>query len=294
MKLGIEDYLRSKGVHTVDSDHHHVRSGWIGTDCPRCSPGSGKYRLGFEVGTGRVNCWNCGIIRGPDALVSLCRIRLGEAISVWEDLEFRKGKRTEGPVPGGLKIPDRVEPLGPAHRAYLAKRGFDPDDLARLWGLRGIGLAPKLAWRVFVPIHDQYGHEVSWTTRAIGEQRMRFVSASPEEEAQSAKGLLYGAHLARQRVVVVEGPADTWAIGPGAVGVLGLATTPKQIDLISRFPFRAICYDNSTDAQARAKRLCRDLAGFPGQTVNVRLATGEDPAEADPDELADLRRTFLG
>ena len=56
---------------------------------------------------------------------------------------------------------------------------------------------------------------------------------------------------------------------------------------------RVVCYDNSPDAQRRANELCEVLSVFPGETINVQLDTGDDPASADRAEIELLRRTYL-
>lgn len=86
---------------------------------------------------------------------------------------------------------------------------------------------------------------------------------------------------------------DAWAIGPGAGATLGIAYTSQQMSLLSKYPRRVVCFDSSKDAQKRAQVLCRQMAPFPGTTKNVRLSTGDDPAEAEEEELEELRKTFL-
>ena len=88
--------------------------------------------------------------------------------------------------------------------------------------LQGIGLHPRLPWRLFIPIHS-HGRPISWTTRSIGtKDKKKYITASPAEEAAPHKQTLYGLDYCRHTVIVVEGPLDAWNIGPGAAATYGL------------------------------------------------------------------------
>lgn len=174
------------------------------------------------------------------------------------------------------------------HKRYLAGRGFDPDLLEKLWRLEGIGISSRLGWRIYIPIiyRDQ---RVSWTTRAIGDQvAQRYISASAEEEAINHKELVYGLDYCHHSVVIVEGPADAWAVGPGAGALFGTTFSTAQVAKLARVPYRFVCFDSSTEAQKRAQDLCGQLCAFEGQTVNVQL-NAKDPGSADKSELSKLR-----
>lgn len=290
--MSIRDLLQSYGVPTADSSHHHVRHGWVGVDCPHCSPGWGKFRMGFELATGRCNCWVCGRCDAAQSLATLCRIPLADAIRVCRT----RGTFAAAELPhtGVLKLP-KSAPMTSRHRQYLINRGFEPDVVETLWGVTGIGMeTPRLRWRLLIPIHDPFGRVVSWTTRAIAKTSgLRYISASPDEESLPHKSLIYGAHLARHAVVVTEGPIDAWAIGPGAVGVFGVGYSAEQVAALARFPIRAVCFDADDAGRRRADKLCHELAQMPGITENIILETGHDAATADYDELIAIRERFL-
>jgi len=170
---------------------------------------------------------------------------------------------------------------------------MNPDEIERLWGVQGIGLASELSWRLWIPIYHQ-GEVVSWTTRAIGNTDARYITASPEQESKSIKSVLYGGDMVRYASIICEGPIDAWAIGPGAVAVCGLSYTKAQLLETSKFPVRVICFDSESIAQKRANRLAKQLQVFPGETHVVVLESGDDPAEADRSEILELRERFLG
>ena len=275
--------------HREAGQHHHASTGWLQIDCPYCSPNSQRYRMGYNLNRGNLNCWTCGshplaatlvLITGQPWLV--IKGLLGSLESEFAAPQKQWGK---------LKLPSHVSNLHPAHVAYLKGRGFDPEKLQKLWKIQGISIAPKLSWRIFIPI-IYGGNTVSWTTRAIGSTGQRYIAARPEEEAINAKALLYGMDLVRHAIVVCEGPTDCWRIGPGAVATLGVNYTRAQVKLISEIPTRIVCFDSESEAQRRANKLCNDLESFPGETYKVTLS-GKDAGEASQEEIAELRKEFL-
>lgn len=165
--------------------------------------------------------------------------------------------------------------------------------MKRLWCLQGIGIAARLSWRIYIPIHYQ-GEVVSWTTRAIGKHvQPRYLSAGPEQESVSHKSILYGGDYVRNAVIVCEGPTDVWRIGPGAVATLGTSYSRSQMLEISKVPIRAVCFDMERPAQKRATKLVEELRAFPGLTMRIELETANDVADADEDEVAEIRRAVL-
>lgn len=281
--------------HSVETrhagEHHHVNSGWLGVDCPYCSPGSGRFLFSFYLAGGRANCWQCGRKSPVEALVQLTGIPYAEARAVLRDRTTPIAEKIQHT--GRYLPPSGVGPLQPAHRRYLERRGLDPDYAARVWGVGGIGIAAEYQWRLFIPI-SLNGKPVSWTTRTIGKTGKRYLNSPLDREAVSAKSLLYGAEYARHSVIVVEGPIDAWSIGPGCVATCGLGFSAKQVALIAAYPVRAICFDSEPAAQARAGALCEQLSLMPGVTTNIELETGSDPNECERGEIEDIRAEFLG
>lgn len=293
MPQTLTDILRTHKIQfRQHGEDHHVTHGWLGCNCPWCG-GSG-FHFGFHLGSGAASCWKCGPHNRTAAVARLCKISYESAGKLLGD-EKRQGVagRRERPVTA-LVMPKGVEPLGLAHRRYLGDRGLPADAVENLWGVRGIGLlGGYLAWRLWIPIRNPAGETVSWTTRAIGDQKLRYISAAADQESEPHRELLYGAELARDAVIVVEGPTDAWAIGPGAVATCGVGFSPQQVAAISHYPVRVVCFDRDRQAQRRAIRLCESLAVFPGKVSNVELETGGDPADADPAEIAEIRSLFL-
>lgn len=291
--MNVIDFLREHGVdYREGGTHRHVRLGWVGVDCPRCGPGSGKFHAGVREDLSRAACWRCGGLRPFDLLEELTGVawwRVRDSIIPNLTRVFTPRNRVQGKSP--VRQPNSLKRLTMPYRRYIKERGLDPDQIEDLWEVKATGPVGRLAWRLWIPIHLD-GQVVSWTTRAIGD-RTRYISARPDEELIPHKHLLYGEDLVEHTIVVVEGPVDVWAIGPGAAAILGLQTTPQQVDRIGKHPVRVICCDNEPAALRRADSLADLLQCYAGETFIVRLETGKDAAEADPAEIAQLRRDFL-
>lgn len=271
---------------------HHVTNGWVGVACPTCDGlGSDTHHLGINLNSLACSCWKCGTKPFLATLAEITRLPYHQIETLAGPLrKTAPAKRVE--VRGVLRIPAGVEPLLGPHKKYLRKRGFDPDQLSKLWNVQGIGLAAKLAWRIWIPVSYQ-GQVVSWTTRGISDTARRYVSADKNEEAYPAKKLLFGADFVRHAAVVCEGPLDAMAVGPGAVATMGVNYTQSQVAKLSKFPVVAVCFDAEPDAQRRARRLCDELKAFGGQVWNVVLESGKDAASASKKEIRELRRRFL-
>lgn len=288
--MEIEEILDDLGVSYLREGNHHCRPGWIQIDCPYCGTVE-KYHMGFNLSGRYFNCWKCGGHHPAKVLRTLGVAGEKEAQDLLRSMD---GAALDRPLKKrkGLKEPKHRISLDSrmawAHRQYLRKRGFRPDEIQRIWQVGAISLAAKLPWRLYIPIH-QRGQRVSWTTRAIGEGvTQRYVSASAEEESVNHKEVVYGLDLCFHSVVVVEGPTDAWRIGPGAGALFGTAFSPAQVLQLSQVPHRIICFDSSDEAQERAQDLASQLSVFPGSTQNVIL-DAEDPGEADEKEVKLLR-----
>lgn len=276
-----------------------VTEGWVGVVCPWCGTGTGKHGLGINLRTGRATCWKCGPHPLADALAELAQIPAARARQLAGGLDSVRDP--DRPAGGKLCIPDGVGELLPVHRRYLQSRGFDPDQICEQWAIQGIGfVAGPLKWRIFIPIRGPFPRDgvLSWSTRAVGRvpDGERYRAASREESVRPRGELLYGQNWVKNGVVVLEGFFDVWAVGPGAVCTCGTGFSRAQVLSLSRYPVRAVCFDNEPAAQRRADQLADQLAPFPGVTELIRLRGAKDPAAAvkeSPAELAEIRKRYL-
>lgn len=290
--MNLLDYLSDKGiaVMTTKADRHY-RPGWFQMHCPFCGDGTSKWHLGFNLARKYFSCWACG---PKSTWRVLAEILPHENIrTIFEEFELNRPSFAleEAQRRGTLRLPGRVRELSKCHIRYLRERGFDAAELAEIWGLKGIEIASRLSYRVFIPILDHRGRMVSWTTRSTIDDRSPYIAAKPEEEAVDHKTLLYGEHYCTNTVIVCEGPADVWAIGPGAVCTFGKSLKQAQVNRIARYSSRVFVFDD--DALDVMVELARELSLYPGKTYTVELAA-HDPGSATRREIRKLRHHFLG
>ena len=287
--MRFEELLREHDVAFLSEGHHHCRPGWLQIDCPFCGTGTRGFHMGYSLAGGYVNCWRCGPHRLHETVAELLHLSLKQAAALLGGLE--KDKTRVVVQRGKLVLPRGRGPLLSCHKVYLRSRQYNCKDLVRLWQVQGIGLASRLAWRIFIPIIHQ-GEIVSWTTRSVKDEGLRYISAAPNEEILNHKDILYGEDYCRHAVVVVEGPFDVWRIGPGAVATLGTGYSRSQVRRLCNDPVRMVCVDNEREAQQRARKLVRLLEPFQGETYNVILS-GKDAGSTDAEEIQEIRERFL-
>ncbi|MFW6172001.1 MAG: toprim domain-containing protein [Planctomycetota bacterium] len=284
--MTIIELLDEWNIPHVGPEHEHVREGWAGVDCPLCDQGMGRFHLGIHLESGACSCWRCGTFQ-LFAVLMLLGIPKATLTQFFRGFQPRHRAPRERPR-GKLVRPPGVGDFESVHERYINSRGFDPSYLAYTWGVRGIGFrGGRFRWRLYIPIHHD-GREVSWTTRSI-RRNGGYVSAKPDEESVPHKSLLYGADFCVHSIVIVEGPADAWRIGPGAAAIMGLQWTTAQLNTMVRFPNRYVCFDNEPAAQRRSNELCGILSAFPGETKSVTLK-GPDPADSPWPDVERLRQ----
>lgn len=289
MAVTAADVLAELGIEFVShGEHKHSTANWLQTDCPHCSPGSRKYRLGIPIDSRwSCNCWTCGKHNLAETLEKSSGRPVREIYALLGRIP-KTHTPTERPR-GKLTLPNGIGPLLDCHRAYLKRRGIDPDAAEKLFGVQGIGFAVKLGWRLFLPV-TMNGEQASWTTRTIRSgSDFKYVSAKPEEEAYPHKNLLYGSCLTRSVVIVCEGPLDAIRIGPGAVATFGVNYSPAQVRRIAKYPTRIVALDTDTAGRRAADKLCAELSCFAGRTIKVELEA-HDAGDASDREIRMLRK----
>lgn len=294
--MNIVDLFREHGVEfRVEGEHHHTTRNHVNVDCPHCSPGSGKFRLGWNLKYNYFSCWSCGRVATMSTLVDLTNLSSKELKPLIGEIRQGVYEEEEHIRPTGkLELPKGLGELKPVHKKYLRNRGFQSIvTLEELWNIQGIDYTnPRLAWSIFIPIYAD-GEVVTWTTRSTGANcKQRYITANAEQEKVNIKQVLYGNHYCNHTVIVMEGPLDVWRVGPGAVALFGLQYSRAQFLEIARYPNRYICLDNEPQAQQVAAKLCSELMMFPGKTSNIVL-DAKDAGEASEKEVQKLKRLLV-
>lgn len=272
----------------------HISSdrSWYQMACPIC--GSNRLWLGYNIDKDFFNCYNHGHAtkyelfrawfpdRNPKDLLELLDVCIREDMPVVE----HTGTYLP-PVPSHNLLEFK------RHLAYVQSRGFDPEELSKLWGVEAIPISGEFRYRdrLLFPVFNRSGIPVSWQTRTIlQEEPLRYLAAPKDREAEPLKTLLYGEHLVNpyKTLIICEGVFDAIAVGPNAVAALGKKLTTEQRMRILRYPNRIFCFDSEPDTQLQVRELASSFQAFPGVTTNVCL-DAPDPATASRGEITKLR-----
>ncbi len=280
--LDFERICTDHKIPFIRQGHHHCHDGWLQTHCPFCSAGKDGWHLGFNLERGNFNCWRCGSLNAVAVLSVLLHVSNSEA----SQLIHTRQKAGGHAVPIAerkeeIEPPPGIMPLGILHKHYLKKRGFDPDELEATWGLKGTQhLGGIWSWRIIIPVHDGLGRIVAYQGRALDHNvKPKYRMSDDKDILCDPRGLLYGEHLAKHAVVIVEGAADVWRIGPGAVATFGINWKPQQAHKLRKYRRRYVMFDPEPKAQQRARDLARWLALYPGETEIV------DDLRTDPGDM---------
>jgi len=190
----------------------------------------------------------------------------------------------------------RVDELPDVHRAcqYLLRRGMDAKQLGPQYDLSYCHESieyPIVAGKLIIPIYMD-NNMVGWQARPPYEADWKTQPKYYNCPRTNKRLMLYGSDAAKQVpfCTIVEGVTDVWALGRGAVCVLGKDMSPIQGGIIgANWDAAVIALDG--DAQERAVRMQDHLereCDMQGKVVNVRLPDGLDPATIESDYFWDL------
>lgn len=270
---------------------------WVGVQCPFCDDPS--THGGFSLENGGFNCWRCGPKRTLAVIAKFARCSDAEARKVFARFAVDNAaklytpkvpKAAPRPERGRLSWPVGTTDLGPRHRAYLASRNYDADTIAAVWGVKGTGPIGPYKHRILIPVHNQRGKLVTYTSRDItGKAAIRYKACRPEDEVEPIKSTVYGLHKVRGgRCLLVEGPFDVWRIGPGAVCGFGVELSARQLTTLSRAVGEvSLLFDPGATQQAEKWAAVLSMAGL---AVDVLPPYDTDPGDLAPEVAAQLRK----
>jgi hypothetical protein len=258
--------------------------------------------LGVFLATGAIKCWKCGKHGEVEVIKALLACDWDRAVEIHRQYE-KRGRRAAGEAQTRLKAtatvceyPSFTGPLNSAHRAYLEGRKYDPDLLAEVWGLRGTSNLGDYKFRIIAPITLD-GKMVSFQGRDITNQSdMKYKACKKEREVVDHQDVVYGLDQAKRKAcVLVEGIADVWRLGPGAVCCFGIAYTMAQVNLlVKKFKTVYIMFDGGETEAAKQARKIALLLSNRGVDVEMLFLDSGDPGEmsqVDADEL--MRDLYL-
>lgn len=237
----------------------NVTAGWVNVNCPFCHDPS--WHLGINLLTNRASCWKCGRRTSfwfyLKEKFGFDNYRLGKlfekyATNPLQAPEWHQNRASEENVREALKWPSNVKdsPL-PIHAKYLKKRGFNPQELTPYYNLKFTGHNAQYVkddqtridfrYRVLAPVM-MHGKIVNFIGRDVTETEsaIRYKNCPNEEAIITTKDCLYNSDGIKDIAIIVEGPTDVWNIGFGAVGVIGIKVTKRQIAYLQELHLKKV------------------------------------------------------
>lgn len=293
----LKSFFKQLKIPVIDSGVSVTR-GWIGLNCPYC--GDGDFHLGFNAKRNLFSCWRCGTKPFMKTMVLLTGLNVKEINKELPAYYIKPEEEDETQIirPSTIEFPAGTMPLQTRHKRYLKSRGFDCEEVEKIWGLKGTLEDSDLPWRVIIPITFQ-GKMVSYTSRDITDKsKMKAITCENEKEVIHHKDIVFGFDQVNSNTVIVtEGPFDAMKLGPGAVCTFGIKYSEEQIELLGAFKNIFIVFDSKIDkngneteeqAQFQAERLADSLSIMSNVWIIDDFKT--DPADFHKRQVDKLRK----
>jgi hypothetical protein len=275
-------------------------------DCPFCNDTRGRLsvnnRYGVrdpETGHAGYELWKCfnEECQGDRANRDRLRDMLSLALMRHTPVSRRPIVKPAGTAElTPVEFPGVLVPLtelpGTHHAlAYLKGRGFDPDELSRVWK---VGYAehvpPKTRGayssdRIIIPVHDG-GVMVGWQARYVGEVDWKATGTQKYLTYYPKSMCLYGLDEAENEdtLVIVEGVTSVWRYGFGALPLLGKTISATQVELLMKRgrarPLVLVPDADDPDSLPAFRKVAAAIesAGYEGPIGYAPLPPGTDPA----------------
>lgn len=286
----------------VTEGHKHSRPGWVNCECPFCSssitnPG---YHLGWNETEEYFFCWRCGWHPPVRTISELLKIPINAVPEVLKQYGVNHIRQRIKPVvpKKEFKFPFATSDLEKAHKKYLINRGFNPQEIEKIWKIKAVGPIGKLdginyRFRIILPYYWN-GQIVSFDSRDItGRSTAKYIACPKEREIIEHKSILYGLQEEwTETGICVEGPTDVWRLGVNSFAVSGIEYTHAQVRVMAQtFKRIAVIFDDESQAQKQAKKLVADLKFRGVDAWNIKI-TG-DPGSMKQSEADELVKSIL-
>ena len=271
------------------------------------------YHGGVNLTHKMFSCWQCAESASPPRLIrQILNCSWAKAYNVVREYSSRGAtvpswapanrKRSQRPV----HLPTLAGPLSGPGGHYLQSRGFNSGAVEAKYGIKETGPLGKYKFRLIIPIYFQK-ELVSFTSRDYTGKGEPKYKAQPIKEAMiPVKDCLYNIDSVKDKLLIVEGPADVWRMGDGAVALFGTSCSAGQQEIIYRWWMsqlqtfhKARCFrpkkkkkkvvillDPKT--KKAADKLYYAITSFIRDIKIVELA-GQDPAELTQQEAMNLK-----
>lgn len=296
MTFDAKQFLLDHSV-PIRTEGENAQPGWIQINCPFCN--DQDYHGGFNIERGYYNCWRCGWHSLSDIISTLTNCDYFKAKKILKEYDHAGKPEYEirEPFEGAdrCSLPSNAKPLKTRSKDYLTDRNFDPEKLEKEWGLKATDYHGDYRFRIIAPIYlDEV--LVSYQGRDYTEQAtIPYKACKKKDEVIHHKHTLYGIDkIQNKKAIIVEGIADAWRIGPGAVATFGTGFTTAQVNMmLDRLDEIYILFDVEQEAQERADSLSTNLSGYDRKVEILELVKG-DPADLSDQEAKQIRKAVLG
>lgn len=297
------------GIEHLTEGHKHCRPGYVNTQCPFCT-GNFGYHLSWNIEENYFVCWRCGYHPPVTTLTALLKVPTKETLAIIKNYGILRSYVKK--IPKGkqeFKLPFGITDMKSSHRRYLKDRGFSPDKIEKVWGVKGTGPLSYLhdkngkeydyRFRLFIPINWN-SELVSFDTRDTTDLAEAKYKACPVDmEIIERKHILYGNQEAWESTGIgVEGATDVWRLGEQACAFSGIKYTQEQVKEVAKvFKKFAVVFDGpinkgeETQARQQAKKLVKDLQfrNVDAYVVNIK----GDPGKLSTREAKKLVKNIL-
>lgn len=284
------------------SDHHidyttsgkHARAGWVQIKCPYCS-GNPGWHGGINIEGGYYNCYRCGYHWLPKVIATLLNVPIGQVRGLISKYFTGEGqryrKREESQIrPNKLEMPLTLPHITDVHRNYLNARGFDTDQLQRVWGIQSTGYTGMYKHRIFIPVNFEW-NTVSFQCLAPT-RNPPYMACEEEKEIIPHKHLVYGFDYAvdKGKCVLVEGVTDVWRLGAGAVALFGKGWTQEQVNLICNNFDKVTVMLDADAPKSDSNKLAHNISAHGCWAVDIIELEQGDPGALPPERASKLMK----
>jgi DNA primase len=302
-----------------DNDIYHrfsgenVGRGWVGFRCPFCE--GDKEHGGVNLTHKHFSCFQCAESASPPKLIKqIFNCSWAKAYEVLRNYlnrdtalsSWAKTPRDRGQPLRPVQLPALTGPLSGPGGHYLSSRGFNPEAIEAKYGVKESGPLGKYKFRLIIPVYFKK-ELVSFTSRDYTGKGEPKYKAQPVDEAMiPVSDCLYNIDTIKDDILIVEGPADVWRMGDGAVALFGLSCSARQQEILFRWWMRTLRIERIRrkmrkkravillDPKTRkaADKLYYALTSFIRDIKIVELF-GKDPAELTQQEAMNLKKELF-
>ena len=296
--LDFQNICKQYRIAYIGEGHHHCHSGWIQIHCPFCASGESGWHLGFGLKHGNFNCWRCGKKKAWDILIAVFPKRSpSDIMKIVNDNQI-----TKTGIPKKKKLrrktiekPPRMEAMSSAHKKYLKKENYDPDELEKIWNLQGTKhLSGNWSHRIIIPFYDLDENVIAYQGRILSKHgKPKYKMTENDKLPVEPDSIIYGLHkVPGDSIIIVEGCSDVWRMGPGAVATCGIDWKISQANQLRKYKNRFIMFDPENVAQKQAEKLAKWLSFYSGHTEIID-GLSCDPGDLPQKEADDITQELL-